>query len=160
MLYEWKDGKGTVDPQVAGELFARLSAEGELTTAKVVDLAKDSNHPLHKCFEWNDSIAGHAYRKQQAARLIRAIVVVKQKPKAQNREFVLIKQEKEAARYCKASVVAKDDGLYLRALSEARIRADAANNSVKELLALRKSKTVEQASDHMKSAASLLAATT
>lgn len=50
--------------------------DGILRPADVVDEARDENHPLHKCFEWDDSIAGEAHRRWQARQLIRVVVDV------------------------------------------------------------------------------------
>jgi hypothetical protein len=48
---------------------------GLLTPALVVDEARPDDHPLHNRFEWDDSIAGEAYRHQQAHRLITSVRV-------------------------------------------------------------------------------------
>ncbi len=40
-----------------------------------MDEARDPSHPLHPRFEWDDSIAGEAYRRQQAQELIRSVRV-------------------------------------------------------------------------------------
>lgn len=45
-------------------------AEGLLTTDMVIDAAADPTSALHKHFEWDDSEAAAAYRKQQARALI------------------------------------------------------------------------------------------
>lgn len=49
---------------------------GELTTALVLDEARDENHPLHNRFEWDDAAAGEQWRHSQAAELIRSVKVV------------------------------------------------------------------------------------
>lgn len=49
---------------------------GQLTPALVVDIARDKQHPLHDRFEWNDKVAGEAWRRQQAHELIRSVKVV------------------------------------------------------------------------------------
>lgn len=49
--------------------------DGVLTPSAVVNLAKDSNHPLHNVFEWNDTIAGEKYRLVQARQLINEFTV-------------------------------------------------------------------------------------
>jgi hypothetical protein len=46
-----------------------------LTAALVVDVARNSKHPLHSHFEWNDEVAGEAYRVDQARALIRTVRV-------------------------------------------------------------------------------------
>lgn len=46
---------------------------GELTPQLVVDEARPKTAPLHNRFEWNDKVAGEAYRRAQAAELIRSV---------------------------------------------------------------------------------------
>lgn len=48
-------------------------ARGELTPQIVVDEARPKNAPLHDRFEWNDKLAGEAYRRVQAQALIRTV---------------------------------------------------------------------------------------
>lgn len=49
--------------------------QGKLTPELVVEVARDPGHPLHHRFEWNNSLAGEAYRRQQASELIRSVQV-------------------------------------------------------------------------------------
>lgn len=49
---------------------------GQLTPTLLVGVARDENHPLHSRFEWNDAVAGEAYRNVQARELIRSVRVV------------------------------------------------------------------------------------
>lgn len=44
---------------------------GELTAEIVVEEATDPAHELHHRFEWEDSVAAHKYRLQQAGQLLR-----------------------------------------------------------------------------------------
>lgn len=47
-----------------------------VTAAAVVDKASNSDHPLHKHFEWDDSKAAEKYRLAQARQLIRVYVLM------------------------------------------------------------------------------------
>lgn len=59
----------------------RLTNGGKLTPDKVVDVAAEASHPLHDCFEWDDSKAGYQYRLWQARALIRSVkIVIENKP--------------------------------------------------------------------------------
>jgi hypothetical protein len=58
------------------ELLAVRSQHGKLTPQLVVDTARDPEHPLHSRFEWDDAVAGEAWRRQQAHELIRKAKVV------------------------------------------------------------------------------------
>ncbi len=55
------------------ELQALYEAQGQLTAALVVDIARDPKHPLHSRFEWDDTVAGEKYRRFQAGQLIRSV---------------------------------------------------------------------------------------
>ena len=46
------------------------------TPAAVVDASRAKTAPLHVAFEWNNKVAGAAWRENQAAYLIRHIVAV------------------------------------------------------------------------------------
>lgn len=58
------------------ELQNIYDQHGQLTPALVVDTARSKTHPLHDRFEWNDKVAGEAWRRQQAHELIRSVKVV------------------------------------------------------------------------------------
>lgn len=49
--------------------------DGKLTPEAVVKAAKSSMSPLHSSFEWDNTRAGHLYRLQQAADLIRSMKI-------------------------------------------------------------------------------------
>lgn len=51
----------------------------KLHPALVVNEARDENHPLHDRFEWDDSIAGEAWRRQQAHELIKSVRITYRK---------------------------------------------------------------------------------
>jgi hypothetical protein len=48
---------------------------GELTPQLVVDEARPKGAPLHDRFEWDDKVAGEAYRRVQAGQLIRSVQI-------------------------------------------------------------------------------------
>lgn len=58
------------------QLLSVREQHGKLTPQLVVDVARDPAHPLHARFEWNDAVAGEAWRRQQAHDLIRKAKVV------------------------------------------------------------------------------------
>ena len=61
-----------------GRVLQGIYAEnGRLTAMLVVDAARPVGSPLHSRFEWDDTIAGPAYRLQQAGAVIRSVKVVR-----------------------------------------------------------------------------------
>lgn len=79
--------------EVAGPICQALkdSPEG-LTPETLLDVSRPKEAPLHNEFEWNDTIAGEKYRKEQARSIIRHLIIVRkdiEPPKAvKDRAFV------------------------------------------------------------------------
>lgn len=62
-----------VDPNA---VYEEIRSIGEnVTPEQIVESAKDENTELHKCFEWDDTIAAAMYRKEQAKMLVRCLVI-------------------------------------------------------------------------------------
>lgn len=68
----------SADPQTIGEELKKIADRngGNLTPTATVEAAKSPRNCLHKFFEWDDSVAGAAYRLQQARALIRIVRVL------------------------------------------------------------------------------------
>lgn len=76
VVYSYKQGfRGKVDPQIAGEICAKLEAENRLTAQDLVEVSRPETAPLHCEFEWDDSKAAEKYRESQARNIIRHITV-------------------------------------------------------------------------------------
>lgn len=81
MQAEWKvKGLYKADAQkVADEIGG-----GQITPQEVLEKARDVNSELHKCFEWDDSIAAEKYRLQQARSIIINLVYAPKKEEEQS----------------------------------------------------------------------------
>ncbi len=79
MVYKWKDGARVVKglkAQIVGERIEQLAGANNRLTARVVlDDARSEDSPLHVAFEWDDTKAAEEYRLEQAANLMRCVVV-------------------------------------------------------------------------------------
>lgn len=108
--YEWKTGfRINVKAEVAGKVFEELEqTERGLTASSLVDASREESAPLHKAFEWNDSIAGEKWREQQARVMIGHLVI--RHTEAKNvepvRAFVTISHE--SSEYENIETVLKD----------------------------------------------------
>ncbi len=60
---------------VAVELRRLYDEHGHLNARLVVDESRDEAAPLHGSFEWDDAVAGEAFRCVQAGKLIRSVRV-------------------------------------------------------------------------------------
>ncbi len=62
----------------ASKVLDELSELGdEYSLSDVVEKAKDKNSEMHSIFEWDDSVAGVEYRKIQAGKMVRNLVIVR-----------------------------------------------------------------------------------
>ncbi len=76
MYYKWKRQpfKGA-DADIIGEHIESLAKDGIIIPIDLVKDAKKKSSPLHRCFEWDDTLAAKAHRISQAAHLLRCIEV-------------------------------------------------------------------------------------
>lgn len=81
------------------QLQAIYDQHGKLTPEIVVNEARDKDHPLHNRFEWDNEVAGEAWRREQAHRLIQKVKVVyreadDKQPEKSVRAFHAVRSEK------------------------------------------------------------------
>lgn len=72
---KWKPGFSLfkADAQRVAEELAELG--DEITPARILDKARDSDTELHKCFEWDDTVAAEKYRLTQARQIVCHLVI-------------------------------------------------------------------------------------
>jgi hypothetical protein len=73
------------EAQVVGEELERRFGDRPIVASEVVALARRARSPLHRHFEWDDGVAGEAYRELQARSLLRSIAVVRSDVKGRDR---------------------------------------------------------------------------
>ena len=74
----WKAGFGLFHANaqlVAEEIVSLCDDVNGVTKQQIVDYARNEDTELHKCFEWDDSIASERYRLIQAGDVLRHIVI-------------------------------------------------------------------------------------
>ena len=64
-----------VPAQVVGETLEELAQNGELTSARFLEVSRPEDAPTHNLFEWNDSVAAERYRLQQSTVAINSVEV-------------------------------------------------------------------------------------
>lgn len=74
----WKiDGLFKANPNTVAEELTSIKC----TPENIVGYAQQEDTELHKCFEWDNNIAGHKYRCIQAQQVVRNLVLVKEETK-------------------------------------------------------------------------------
>lgn len=87
VLATWKAGIGifhSADAQTCAEEI--LSIGEEATAKQIVDKARDNRTELHKCFEWDDSVAAEKYRIEQARDIVANLVIVRSQEQVEKQE--------------------------------------------------------------------------
>lgn len=96
----------------------------EVKPEQVLDVARDEDTELHKCFEWDDSLAAEKYRLHQARNVINHLIVVKREVEDDDSKpiqfRVLMKNESDMdSGYKQTVVMVRDDDEYKKLLEQA-----------------------------------------
>lgn len=123
ITYEWRSPVySNFDANKVGSELQRIEKKhGGVRPDAVIEVARKKGSPLHKMFEWDDSVAAHKYRQSQASAIIRncrAVVVGPSGPQ-QIRGFVLVPGEEKTG-YVTASTIVEEDRV--QRLMEAAIK--------------------------------------
>jgi len=98
----------------------RVENGGTLPPEMVLERATPVSHPLHECFEWDDSKASHEYRLWQARQLIRVSVSVVHPELSPTRTYVsLVGDRRNGTGYRSTVDCARDPVLREQMLDEA-----------------------------------------
>lgn len=77
--YAYREGRHLPVPaQDVGEELERISRGFGLTKPNVVSQSEPPDAVLHKCFTWDDKLAAKLRREDEAGRIIRSVVVVRE----------------------------------------------------------------------------------
>ena len=103
----------------------------DITPEKVLDIARDENTELHKCFEWDDGIAAEKYRLSQARQLITFLVIRDEKPNNEPIRVFQISSEKQT--YQPITVFMENESEYKTLLKRAKTELVNIRNRYKQL---------------------------
>lgn len=70
MKVEWKVPVYNADPNLVAAEIGEVGRRPE----DVLEIARNPDTELHKCFEWNDSVAAEKYRLSQARHILTILV--------------------------------------------------------------------------------------
>ena len=117
----FKNG-GDADPQLIGMALQTIKdgvPPGLFKPDTVLASARDGAHVLHRHFEWQDSIAAHAHRLEQARALIRCIDIVPVKNEPPKRAFISVTEPNTGTSYRSLGEVLESPDLQLIVLKQA-----------------------------------------
>ena len=118
---KWKEGFGTLykgtDAQTVAE---EIVAIGESASPQqILDKARDEDTELHKCFEWDDSIAAEKFRLHQARNLVCHLVIKEDAVPADRPEIRFFVKPANTVSYRKTEIVVKNKDEYAMLLEKA-----------------------------------------
>lgn len=117
MEVKWRiEGIYKADAQkVADEI-----GDNRISPQELLEKARDVSSELHKCFEWNDSVAAEKYRLQQARGVLVNLVYKTEKKDAEPIRYLQITTQKNVYQPTKMFLVQEDEyqNLLKRAKSE------------------------------------------
>lgn len=89
-----------------------------ITPEELLEKARKKRSELHKCFEWDDSVAAEKFRLQQARQIIQLLVIT---PKYEDDIPVRVFQiSSEKNVYQPTRMIFKDEGEYAQLLKRAK----------------------------------------
>ena len=96
----------------------------EVNPEQVVDRARDKSSELHKCFDWNNSVAADKWRLHQARNVLNHLIVVKREVDDDEKEpvqfRVMMKNDRsENSGYKQTVIMVKDEDEYKKLLEQA-----------------------------------------
>lgn len=121
IVAKWREGFGALFHGADAQKVANEIAEiGESPTAsEIVDAARNESTELHKCFEWDDSIAAEHYRKQQARWVVHHLVYVEETIPTDRPEIRIRYCEKPNEGYRETRQIVMNEDSYKTLLTQA-----------------------------------------
>ena len=132
--YSWKSVGFNVNAQKVGEELENIV---DISNKNVLDYAKNNiNSELHKCFEWDDTIAGEKYRLVQATQLICSIsFVIQEEPIKKQKVYYSIKTEEKGLRTFKnIKNILENDDEYKELCNKAKREIENCTNNYNDLI--------------------------
>lgn len=117
---KWSIGAGGFVKADANKCAQEIVSIGDSAEAQqIVDFARDENTELHKCFEWDDKVAGEAYRRDQARWVVRHLVIKEQEPPKDKPEIRFFFKPNKAEGYKQTQLIVRNEDEYASLLAQA-----------------------------------------
>lgn len=106
------------------------------TPDDIVELAKDESTELHKCFEWDDTIAAEKWRRHTARLICCSLQVVVEKEEKEPVTYRLIQNDRSEQAYKPVTMTVRNDAEYDRLLKQAKLELKAFKERYKKITEL------------------------
>ena len=120
----------------ATKCYNECQTLSEVTPENVLNKAKDEETELHKCFEWDDSVAGEKYRLIQARDVIRHFVVEYKKDEKETHKIRSYQITTKTNHYEPTRIIMQKPDEYMALLKRAKAELEAFKQRYKTLTEL------------------------
>ena len=135
MVIKWGVRKYNADPK---KCWDEIKSLGDAVTPEmIVEFARNPNTELHKCFEWDDTKAAEAWRKQQARIVCGSLVVVEEKEEKEPITFRILQHDSQEQAYKPVTLIVKNEDEYKRLVNRAKAELASFRERYKNILELR-----------------------
>ena len=135
MEIKWCGFKFNAD---AEKCWKEIKSLGDAVTPEaVVNFARDESTELHKCFEWDDTKAAEAWRKQQARTICGSLVVVEEKEEKEPISFRILQHDSKEQAYKPVTLILQNEDEYKRLVNRAKAELASFRERYKNILELR-----------------------
>lgn len=122
----------------AEKCFSEIQSIGESASPQqILEKARDSATELHKCFEWDDTVAAEKYRLQQARQIVCSLVYKKteEEPKESPKIRVMQHIVSESG-YKPVKVIIQNQDEYTQLLMQAKTELNSFKNRYERIVEL------------------------
>lgn len=118
MSVQWGFLKFNADAQ---KCYDEVQTLGEKYTPRdILELARDPNTELHKCFDWDDTSAAEKWRIQQARKLCGSFIVTVERGHSEPQKFRVIQHDNADKVYRNVVFTVRNEDEYGRLLKQAK----------------------------------------
>ena len=121
IVAKWREGFAGLFHGANAQLVAdEISAIGDSpTAADIVDAARNEGSELHKCFEWDDSVAAENWRKKQARDIVHHLVFVEEQIPVDRPEIRIRYTDGANVGYKETKKIVRNEDAYKSLLAQA-----------------------------------------
>lgn len=132
--YAWKGKAFRAEPE---KVYKEIQTLGkEYTPHQILELARNENTELHKCFEWDDAIASELWRLHTARQICCSLSVVVETEERQLVPCRLIQHDDSKEAYAPVVFTVRNEDEYSRLLKQANAELQAFKVRYKSIVEL------------------------
>lgn len=118
----------------AEKVSKEIESISNVTPASILEYARNENTELHKCFEWDNTVAAEKYRLQQARNIVCSLVY--QEEKKEPTKLRVFYSSTKTNTYQPTKVLVRNEDSYKELLMQAKSELRAFKNKYKMLTEL------------------------